>query len=141
MENNKSFLGTGWAFPVSFDYPSSTVNMASEVEDIEQSLTILLNTRPGERVMRPDYGCGLQDLMFEPLSESLITYIKDLITKAILFHEPRVQLRNIDIITDPVAIQEDRVQINLDLVVRTTNSRYNYVFDFYKREASIQPSI
>ena len=63
-QQNKSFLGTGWAFPVSFDYALSTVNMASEVRDIEQSLTILLNTRPGERVMRPDYGCGLDDLMF-----------------------------------------------------------------------------
>lgn len=91
--------------------------------------------------MRPDYGCSLRDLMFEPLNESLITYVKDLISKAILFYEPRVLLRNIEIITDPAAIQEGRVQINLDLVVRSTNSRYNYVFDFYKREASIQSSI
>ncbi|MCG8326446.1 MAG: GPW/gp25 family protein [Chitinophagales bacterium] len=141
MEDNKSFLGTGWGFPICFDYASSTVNMASEVEDIEESLTILLNTRPGERVMRPDYGCGLQDLMFEPLNESLITYIKDLISKAILFYEPRVQLRNIDIVSDPANIQEGKVLIELDFVVRTTNSRYNYVFDFYKREATIQASI
>jgi len=141
MQEDQSFLGTGWAFPVSFDLPSFTVNTASEVEDIEQSLTILLNTRPGERVMRPDYGCGLQDLQFESLSDSLIAYVNDLIANAILFYEPRVLLRDINIVTDPSAIQEGRVLIELDLVVRSTNSRYNYVYDFYKREASIQPSI
>ncbi|NBC06366.1 MAG: hypothetical protein GVY26_04140 [Bacteroidetes bacterium] len=141
MQEDQSFLGTGWAFPVSFDLPSFTANMASEVEDIEQSLTILLNTRPGERVMRPDYGCGLQDLQFESLSDSLIAYVNDLIANAILFYEPRVLLRDINIVTDPSAIQEGRVLIELDLVVRSTNSRYNYVYDFYKREASIQPSI
>lgn len=141
MQEDQSFLGTGWAFPVSFDLPSFTVNTASEVEDIEQSLTILLNTRPGERVMRPDYGCGLQDLQFESLSDSLIAYVNDLIANAILFYEPRVLLRGINIDTDPSAIQEGRVLIELDLVVRSTNSRYNYVYDFYKREASIQPSI
>ncbi len=61
-QRRKSFLGTGWAFPVTFDKkPECAVRMVSEVEDIEQSLTLLLSTRPGERVMRPDYGCNLED--------------------------------------------------------------------------------
>jgi phage baseplate assembly protein W len=141
MEKQRSFLGTGWAFPVGFNLALSTVNMASEVEDIEQSLTILLNTRPGERVMRPDYGCALDDLMFEPLNEGIFTYIKDLISNAILYYEPRVNLQNIEIVTDPAMIQEGRVLIELDIVVRSTNGRFNYVYDYYKREASIQPNI
>jgi len=141
MEQQKSFLGTGWAFPVTFNYTLGTVNMAAEVRDIEQSLTILLNTRPGERVMRPDFGCALDDLMFESLDASIITYIKDLITNAILFYEPRVNLLNIEIVTDPAMIWEGRVLIQLDLVVRTTNGRFNFVYDFYKREATIQPQI
>ncbi len=140
-QKNKSFLGTGWAFPVTFDYAQSTVNMASEVRDIEQSLTILLNTRPGERVMRPDYGCALDDLMFEPVDAGIITYIKDLITNAILFYEPRVNLLNIEIVTDPAMIWEGRVLIELDLAVRSTNGRFNFVYDYYKREATIQPQI
>ncbi|MBK9337293.1 MAG: GPW/gp25 family protein [Lewinellaceae bacterium] len=139
MEPNKSFLGTGWAFPVSFDHQQGTVDMASDVPDIEQSLTILLNTRPGERVMRPDFGCALDDLLFEPVDAGIITFVKDLISKAILYYEPRVNLQNIEIVTDPAMIQEGRILIELDIVVRTTNGRFNYVYDYYKREASIQP--
>lgn len=141
MDQKKSFLGTGWAFPVTFNLGLSTVNMASEVKDIEQSLTILLHTRPGERVMRPDYGCALDDLMFEPLDEGILTFVKDLITNAILYYEPRVNLQDINIVTDPAMIQEGRVLIELDIVVRSTNGRFNYVYDYYKREASIQPKI
>lgn len=112
--------------------------MVSEVEDIEQSLFILLRTRPGERVMRPDYGCGLEDLLFEPVNTSLLTYIKELISKAILYYEPRIELRNIEISEDENLL-EGRVVISLDVVVRSTNSRFNYVYDFYKREATIRP--
>lgn len=162
----KSFLGSGWAFPVAFvrksietharvtgcpqegdlnepeDYSSiyttgDAVKTASEIELVEQSLTILLGTRPGERVMRPDYGCALDDVMFEPANTSLLTYIKDIISKAILYYEPRVQLRAIHIDTEGVL--EGRVLIELDLIVRSTNSRYNYVYDFYQREATIRP--
>ncbi|MBK8965773.1 MAG: GPW/gp25 family protein [Saprospiraceae bacterium] len=139
--NTKSFLGTGWSFPVRFDQTNCTVHMSSEVRDIEESLTILLNTRPGERVMRPDYGCALDDMLFEPVDAGIITYVKDLISNAILYYEPRVNLQNIEIITDPDMILEGRILIELDLVVRNTNSRFNYVYDFYKREASIQPQL
>ena len=135
----QSFLGTGWSFPVAFHLqPSAGVDMVSEVSDIEQSLTILLGTRPGERVLRPDYGCHLEDMLFEPANTNLITYIKDLISKAILYYEPRVDLRGIEIHTD--GLVEGRVLIEVDLVIRTTNSRFNYVYDYYKREASIQPA-
>jgi len=141
MDTRKSFLGTGWAFPVAFDWAESRANVASEIRDIEQSLTILLGTRPGERVMRPDYGCGLEDMLFEPFNDALITYIKDLIGNAILYYEPRVELLHIDISTDPAMFWEGRVLIRLDLLVRSTNSRLNYVYDYYKREATIQPNI
>lgn len=154
MDSQKSFLGTGWAFPIAFhrdalvqkeqgqnEKVQCSVEMVSEVADIRQSLTILLGTRPGERVMRPDYGCALDDMLFEPINTSLITYIKELITNAVLYYEPRVNLQNINIVTDPATIQEGRVLIELDLVVRSTNGRFNYVYDYYKREATIQPKI
>ena len=135
----KSFLGTGWAFPVQFVRDSTAaVQMASEIQDIEQSLTILLSTRPGERVMRYDYGCALDDLLFEPANVSLLTYIEDLIKKSILYYEPRVQLREVRVNTD--GLLEGRVLIELDVVVRATNSRFNYVFDYYQREATLQPA-
>lgn len=137
----KTFLGIGWAFPVEFDYASGTVKRVSELEDIAQSLTILLRTRPGERVMRPDYGCALDDLLFEPVDEGLLTFIKDLISTAILYYEPRIDLQKVEILTDPALIQEGKVYVEISFVVRSTNGRYNYVYDYYQREASIQPLI
>jgi uncharacterized protein len=132
----KSFLGTGWGFPVRFlKKPEYGVEMVSEVQDIEQSLALLLSTRPGERVMRPDYGCNLEDMLFEPVNTSLLTYIKDIISKAVLYYEPRVNLREIIIRTEAVA--EGRVLIELDLIIRTSNTRFNFVYDYYKREATI----
>ncbi|MDX1910231.1 MAG: GPW/gp25 family protein [Saprospiraceae bacterium] len=133
----KSFLGTGWAFPIAFDKkPECTVRRVSEIEDIEQSLVLLLGTRPGERVMRPDYGCNLEDLLFEPVNASLTTYIQDLISKAVMYYEPRVILREVRLLTDSVA--EGLVLIELDIVVRSSNNRFNFVYDYYKREATIQ---
>jgi phage baseplate assembly protein W len=133
----KSFLGTGWAFPVAFDKkPECTVRRVSEIEDIEQSLVLLLGTRPGERVMRPDYGCNLEDLLFEPVNASLTTYIQDLISKAVMYYEPRVILREVRLLTDAVA--EGLVLVELDIVVRSSNNRFNFVYDYYKREATIQ---
>lgn len=108
----------------------------SEIEDIEQSLVLLLGTRPGERVMRPDYGCNLEDLLFEPVNASLVTYIQDLISKAVMYYEPRVILREVRLLTDAVA--EGLVLIELDIVVRSSNNRFNFVYDYYKREATIQ---
>lgn len=141
-----SFLGTGWAFPVAFNKQCVGTNetgecycnvaMASDLLDIEQSLTLLLTTRPGERVMRPDYGCALEDLLFEPINESLLAYIRNLIEHAILYYEPRIRLNQIDILTDENLL-EGQVRISLDITVRTTNSRFNYVYDFYQREATI----
>jgi len=141
MQVHKTFLGTGWAFPPAFIKNGQSDNgaaMVSEVADIEQSLTILLSTRPGERLMRPDYGCALDDMLFEPASVSLNTYIKDLIRKAILYYEPRVELRSVTINTE--GEMEGQVLIELDVVVRTTNNRFNYVYDYYKREATIRPT-
>jgi len=73
MENQikKSFLGTGWGFPPEFNELTLSVNMVSEEEDIRQSLFILLSTTPGERPLNPAYGCDLQSLVFEKISESI----------------------------------------------------------------------
>ena len=138
MDIRKSFLGTGWGFPVEFVKSNrSTVRMVSLEEDIAESLRLLLSTRPGERVMRPFFGINLEDMVFEPVEESLKTYIKDLITKAILYFEPRIDLIKIEIITEEVL--EGRFQIELEYSIRSTNSRFNFVYDYYLREATIIP--
>jgi phage baseplate assembly protein W len=129
---HRSFLGTGWGFPPAFRKDPPGVQMLSDEEDIRSSLEILLSTRPGERVMRPGYGCNLDELVFEPLTTTFKTYIRDLIQTAILYHEPRIDVDKIDL--DDTGDLEGRILISIEYTIRTTNSRYNFVFPFYKNE-------
>ncbi len=136
----KSFLGTGWSFPPAFDRNSGTIEMVSEIQDIEQSLDILLSTSLGERVMQPEYGCDLKDYLFEPLNSSVIGYLKDRVENAILYYEPRIVVENIEVTAqDSIDLIEGNFTISLDYIIPETNSRFNYVFDFYKNEALREP--
>lgn len=131
---HKSFLGTGWSFPPQFDNQRGSVDMLSDSEDIRSSLEILLSTRPGERVMLPNYGCHLDELLFEPLTTTMKTYMKDLIQTAILYHEPRIEVNKIELVDTEEL--EGRILITVDYTVRVTNSRFNYVFPFYLKEGT-----
>jgi hypothetical protein len=108
--------------------------MLSDEADIKSSLEILLSTRQGERVMLPGYGCNLDEMIFEPLTTTFKTYIKDLINTAILYYEPRISVNNIDL--DDTGELEGRIIISIDYTVRSTNSRFNFVYPFYKNEAT-----
>ncbi|HMQ46525.1 MAG TPA: GPW/gp25 family protein [Saprospiraceae bacterium] len=136
MPQQNSFLGTGWGFPVTFSKKlGCTVRMVTEEADIRESLSILFSTRPGERVMRPDYGGSLEELLFEPNNVGLETYVKDLITKAILYYEPRVDLESIRI--DNQNANAGQFLVEMNIIVRATNSRFNFVFPYYLNEATI----
>jgi len=122
-----AFLGKGWAFPPAFANNGGTVAMASGVEDIHQSLQILLATRLGERVMQEDFGCSLDAVMFEEVDQGLINSINSLITTAVIYHEPRIKMENIDISADTNGL----LLISLNYTVPSSNSRYNMVYPFY----------
>ena len=130
----KTFLGTGWSFPPTFDRKTKNVKMISDVEDIKSSLNILLTTRLGERIMVPNYGCNLDDLVFESMDTTFETFITELVRIAILYHEPRIDLESVDYQTDNV--NEGILLIVINYKIRATNSRENYVFPFYKKEGS-----
>lgn len=136
MEKFNSFLGTGWSFPPSFDNETGTVDLVSEQQDIQQSLNILLSTSLGERVMQPKYGCNLNDHLFESLNSSVIGYIKDLVEHAILFYEPRILADKIEVTgQESFDLFEGRFTISVEYTIPETNSRFNYVYDYYKNEA------
>lgn len=138
MENISfnSILGTGWAFPPSFDGQAGSVELVSAVEDINQSLHILLSTSLGERVMQPQYGCNLHDFVFEPLNSSVIGYIRDLVTNAILYYEPRIIAEKIEVTpADSFDLIEGRFILEIEYSIPGTNSRFNYVYDYYLNEA------
>jgi phage baseplate assembly protein W len=131
-----SFLGTGWSFPPSFNRNSGTVEMVTDEEDIKQSLNILLSTSLGERVMQPKYGCNLNDYVFDGLSSSTIGYIKERVANSILYYEPRIIAEKIDVTADDsMDLLEGRFTISVEYSIPGTNSRFNYVYDFYQNEA------
>ena len=131
---DRSFLGRGWAFPPRFDPVARTVRMVEAERDIAESLAILVRTRPGERVMQPTYGCGLDGMLFETISEGVVTEIRDLIERAILFFEPRVEVERITVGTGRSV--DGVLDISIEYRVRSTNTRNNIVYPFYFREGT-----
>lgn len=138
MDN--SFLGRGWGFPPTFVHRDIESSADSHVEmlegglDIQSSLSILLSTRLGERVMQPRFGTSLNKMMFEPIDTTFATLIKSDIEKAILFFEHRIDINNIDI---SVENRDDGlVLVKLDYTIRATNTRENLVYPFYINSSS-----
>ena len=139
MAADAQFLGTGWSFPPAFDWRSKEAMLVSQVEDVAQSLHILLSTVPGERVMQPEYGCGLQRLVFETINDSTLTEIRDIVTKAVLFFEVRITLHHVAF--DQADVLGGVLRLRLDYTLRTTNTRSNLVYPFYLREGTrVRPS-
>jgi phage baseplate assembly protein W len=133
MPFDDPFLGTGWSFPPTFDAGLAEVEMTSGVADIEKSLEIIYTTALGERIMNPAFGCSLEDMVFEPMNTSRITYIENLLRTAILYHEPRIDADKIEVIPDDF---EGILLIKIGYTVRTTNSRFNFVYPYYMNPTS-----
>jgi phage baseplate assembly protein W len=131
---NTSFLGTGWSFPPEFNQVQDGVDTTSDEIDIQKSLEILLATRKGERVMLPDYGCNLDEMVFEPMTTTFKTYMREMIRTAIIFYEARINLNSVTI--DDTRENEGVISISLDYTIRTTNSRFNFVYPYYKKEGT-----
>jgi Bacteriophage baseplate protein W len=131
-----SFLGTGWAFPPAFDPELRTCQTVSDDTDIVQSLNILLSTALGERVMQPQYGCDLQPYLFSPLNPHMVGYLKDRVKNAVLFYETRIKIVSLDVTpADSTDVVEGRFKVSMTYTVTQTNTRYNYVYNFFQNEA------
>ncbi len=132
--DNNSFLGRGWSFPPSFEGQGAGVSMVEAEEDIRQSLNILLSTHLGERVMQSTFGWKRDALLFEPLSTTFASYLKNEIETAVLFFEPRITLNRVRF--SPSDNEEGLIEIQLEYTIRSTNSRSNLVFPYYFDEAN-----
>lgn len=131
---NRPFLGRGWSFPPMFNRDRAGVEMLEEEADIASSLEVLLTTARGERVMLPQYGCNLDELVFESLDARMKTLMSDKVESAILYHEPRIELERVRL--DDSRELEGVVLIEIVYRVKSTNSRFNFVFPYYKREGT-----
>lgn len=133
-KKNDSFLGRGWAFPPAFNYDRGTTDLVEEENDIEQSIRIILGTIPGERVMRPAFGCSLRNFVFESNDPTHKTMLKDAVYDALLYHEPRIKVEEINIEDDTQEF--GRFNIHVLYTVIITNTRNNMVFPFYINEGT-----
>lgn len=134
MDPKLTFAGRGWSFPPEFDSSKKTVTMLEQEADIASSLEILLGTARGERVMLPLYGCNLDELIFESLDTRMKTLMTDKIESAILYHEPRIELEKVKL--DNSRELEGLILIEIIYKVKATNSRFNFVFPYYKLEGT-----
>jgi len=122
------FVGRGISFPMRVDQ-SGAIAMTHGGPDIDGSLRMVLTTAPGERLMRPQFGCRIWDLLFEPINANTIGLMGEAVRDAVSQWEPRIDLEDVDIEPDPV--DASKVMINLVYRVRTTNDRRNLVYPFY----------
>lgn len=124
----KDFLGRGWAFPIETTRHGEIRLVAGET-DIEQALRLILSTAPGERVMRPEFGCGIHRYVFSTVDTTTLTVIEDEVRDALARWEPRIEVLAVDAeLTDPAT---GKLSIDVGYRVRRTNSEHNFVYPFY----------
>lgn len=131
-DNPRSFLGTGFKFPVQVDENTGRFKMSSYEDDIREAIYIILNTRMGERSMRPTFGCRIYDYVFESMNYTVLSSMKAAVYEAVVAWEPRV--REVDVDIDESRISEGVISIDIRYVVRKTNNAYNLVYPFYLTE-------
>jgi uncharacterized protein len=125
-------IGQGWKFPVRVN-ASGRLDYSSGPDRIRDAIWIVLNTSPGERVMRPTFGAGVRDFVFSPNSAVMRTRLSSAISKALVTWEPRIEIVNIDV----SALDEPNlVNISIDYTIRTTNELFNLVFPLYLQEGA-----
>jgi phage baseplate assembly protein W len=128
----KDWLGRGWAYPVVLDPASGGIEAAAYEADIRQSIYIIIGTAQGERVMRPDFGCGIYDLVFEAIDTMLVTRVQTAVTNSLVKYEPRIEVLAVNVDSSQAA--DGLLDIKVDYRVRLTNQKDNLVYPFYFRE-------
>jgi len=126
------FLGRGWGFPIAIG-PDDEINMVADDDDIREAIRIILETDPGERVMRPDFGAGLRRVVFEPINTSTMTLVQQRVEAALIAWEPRIDVQQVSVSAERAALGV--LDIRIDYLVRATNTFYNLVYPFYLQEA------
>lgn len=129
----RAFLGSGWSFPVSVR-ADGAVTMAAYEEDVHQAIQIILGTSPGERMMRPDFGAGLDAFVFEPVNATTMTRIRTRVHEALVDWEARIDVLDVTVTADPAL--PGRLDIEVHYRVRATNSLHNLVYPFYLDEGT-----
>ncbi|MGB7342040.1 MAG: GPW/gp25 family protein [Phototrophicaceae bacterium] len=126
MDNQ--FLGKGWGFPIALDN-DGTIKVSHYQEAVRQSIWMILGTAPGERVMRPDFGCGIHEMVYGLNTPRTQNDITDEVYRALVLWEPRITVIEVTVAEVPNEI--NHLTIEIEYVLRADNSRYNLVYPFY----------
>jgi Bacteriophage baseplate protein W len=125
---NTQFIGRGWAFPMSVA-PTGGVAMVEQEREIEQAIRIVLGTAPGERPMRPEFGCGIHDYVFAPSDGATAGRIAHEVRIALDRWEPRIEVTDVVVTFDTA--NEGVLYVDVHYALRSSNSERNLVFPFY----------
>jgi len=128
---SQSILGKGWAFPIKPN-AAGRLSFASDDEKIRQSIWLILSTAPGERVMLPNFGCGIHDLVFEANTATLRGILREKVREGLVTWEPRIDV--VDVSVETPADARNYLLIHIDYRVRRNNAFYNLVYPFFINE-------
>lgn len=123
---DSDFLGGGWKFPV--DVENGQIVLSEGEENIEQSIRMILGTKPGERLMRPEFGCDLNRLVFSENNLATATLVAYHVEQALLEWEPRIDVLNVSAETTG---EGNQLNIQIDYMVKSSNTQRNLVYPFY----------
>jgi phage baseplate assembly protein W len=129
---SKPFLGVGTGFPLTLDPATNALARAEYEQSVRQSILVILGTAKGERVMRPDFGCGIHDLVFANVSAATIGRVDREVHESLLRLEPRIDVTQVDVRPGD---SNNVLLIDIDYEVRATNPAFNLVYPFYLQSA------
>lgn len=127
----RAFLGIGWKFPLQVT-PGGKIAASRFEQRIEESIYLILSTAKGERVMLPDFGCGIHELVFAPNNSTTLSVVTHMVREALVMFEPRIDL--IDVTVEVAPEQLNLLLIRVSYRVRATNTMGNLVYPFYINE-------
>ena len=133
LDPEKAFLGIGWSFPPQLEVKGTPLLVPYE-EDIRQSIMIIMGTEPGERIMRPDFGAGLNRFVFEPINTTTMALVRTRVHEALVDWEPRIEVVNVKVTPD--VNEKNLLLIDTSYRIRSTNTLHNLVYPFYLQEAT-----
>ncbi len=131
----REFLGQGWAFPLQFN-PRGQIALAQGERDIEQAIRIILETIPGERVMRPEFGCRAKELLFSPMNAGTEALLMRYVEQALQRWEPRVDVISVGVVDTP---RDGTWLVEINYQIKSTHDTRSIVYPFYISEEEQAP--
>jgi phage baseplate assembly protein W len=134
QSTGKAFLGHGWGFPFAIMPDTGQVRMTAYEADVKEAIRIILGTAKGERVMRPDFGCGIHELVFDAMNTTLLHGVEREVAEALKRFEARIEVTGV--VIDQGAVSQGRLDVAIDYRILATNQPGNFVYPFYFKEGA-----